>query len=72
MANKIPEEIFYIYNIIYFFSFTKDSNAAVATKNIYSNILDVCKKKKNRGQISKFKSGNFDLSDSLNRSRRQF
>ncbi|EFN61376.1 hypothetical protein EAG_01364, partial [Camponotus floridanus] len=46
------------------FEFHKGSNATVATKNIcdvYPNALDV---RKCQRWFSKFKSGNFDLSDS--------
>lgn len=62
MASQIPEEVHIRHCML--FEFRKDSNATVATKNIcdvYPNALDV---RKCQRWFSKFKSGNFDLSDS--------
>ncbi|XP_035720880.1 histone-lysine N-methyltransferase SETMAR-like [Vespa mandarinia] len=61
MANQIPEE--HIRHCM-FFEFRKGSNATVATKNIcddYPSALDV---RKCQRWFFKFRSGNFDLSDS--------
>ena len=62
MASQIPEEVHIRHCML--FEFRKGSNATVATKNIcdaYPNSLDV---RKCQRWFSKFKSGNFDISDS--------
>ena len=62
MASQIPEEVHVRHCKL--FEFHKGSNATVATKNIcdvYPSALDV---RKCQRWFSKFKSGNFDLSDS--------
>ncbi|GFX57967.1 histone-lysine N-methyltransferase SETMAR [Trichonephila clavipes] len=62
MASQVPEEI-HIRHCM-FLEFHKGSNATVVTKNIcdvYPNALDFCKCQR---WFSKFKSGNFDFSDS--------
>ncbi|GFW76321.1 HTH_48 domain-containing protein [Trichonephila clavipes] len=62
MASQIPEEI-HIHHCM-LLEFHKSSNATLATKNIcdvYPSALDV--RKCQRG-FSKFRSSNFDLSDS--------
>lgn len=62
MASQIPEEVHIRHCML--FEFRKGSNATVATKNIcsvYPNALDV---RKCQRWFSKFKSGNFNLSDS--------
>lgn len=61
MANQIAEEVHIRHCIL--FEYYKGSNATVATKNIcdvYASTLDVCKYQR---WFSKFKCGNFDLSD---------
>ncbi|CAG9578268.1 unnamed protein product, partial [Danaus chrysippus] len=62
MASQIPEEVHIRHCML--FEFRKGNNATVATKNIcdvYPNALDI---RKCQRWFSKFKSGNFDLSDS--------
>ena len=62
IASQIPEEVHIRHCML--FEFHKGSNATVATKNIcnvYPSALDV---RKCQRWFSKFKSGNFDLSDS--------
>ncbi|GFS61442.1 histone-lysine N-methyltransferase SETMAR [Trichonephila clavipes] len=62
MASQIAEEIHIRHCML--LEFHKGSTATVATKNIcdvYPNALDV---RKCQRWFSKFRSGNFDLSDS--------
>ncbi|GFS68443.1 HTH_48 domain-containing protein [Trichonephila clavipes] len=62
MASQISEEIHIRHCML--LEFHKDSNATVATQNIcdvYPSVLDASKCQK---WFSKFRSGNFDLSDS--------
>ncbi|GFV37429.1 HTH_48 domain-containing protein [Trichonephila clavipes] len=62
MASQIPEKIHIRHCML--LGFHKGSNATVATKNIcdvYPSALDV---RKCQSWFSKFRSGNFDLSDS--------
>ncbi|GFW15636.1 HTH_48 domain-containing protein [Trichonephila clavipes] len=62
MASQIPEEIHIRHCML--LEYHKGSNATVATKNIcdvYPSALDV---RKCQRRFSKFRSGNFDLSDS--------
>ncbi|GFV44093.1 histone-lysine N-methyltransferase SETMAR [Trichonephila clavipes] len=62
MASQIPEEIHIRHCML--LEFPKGCNATVSTKNIcdvYPSALDV---RKCQRWFSKFRSGNFDLSDS--------
>ena len=62
MASQIPEEVHIQHYML--FEFHNGSSATVATKNICDVYLSALDVRKFHRWFSKFRSGNFDLSDS--------